>query len=197
VLIEFIEAKNLQNNQWTGISFLTETPLENSRITVRNNKTSKALNGIDIKVWGLAKALIYSNESFGNTNYGIDMSSNDNIEVAGNYLHNNVTAGAKSPNANNIIYHNNNINLNGIAGLVYIGSNPTATITVKDNNITNNSGQAFSCWNADFNELILKDNDVTGSKDSYGYSIGAVGVKTIDVTGDNGKIYTDGVIVYH
>ncbi|MDD5681665.1 MAG: hypothetical protein PHI59_10565, partial [Candidatus Omnitrophica bacterium] len=202
-LIEFIETKNFKSDQGSGISYLTKNPLENSRVTVRYNIASNGLHGIDAKVWTLAKMLIYSNESFGNSNYGLDLSTNDSIEIAGNYLHNNEVAGAKSPAANNIIYHHNDINFNGSAsigaGLVYMSTNPSATITVKENNISNNIGPAYACWNATFNNLILNQNNVSGSTDANGYTITGSGVTRIDVTGDHGKIWTDGTtsIVYH
>lgn len=200
-LIEFIEAKNFKRDQGSAISYLTKNTLENSRVTVRYNKTSNALHGIDAKVWTLAKMLIYSNESFENANYGLDLSTNDSIEVAGNYLHNNEVAGAKSPAANNIIFHTNDINLNGSAsigaGLVYMSTNPTATIIVKNNDISNNLGPAYACWNAKFNRLILINNNVKDSNDSNGYNITGSGADSIEVTGDHGKIWSNGAIVYH
>jgi hypothetical protein len=151
----------------------------------------------------VAKMLIYSNESFGNSNYGLDLSTNDSIEVAGNYLHNNVVAGAKSPNSTNIIYHNNDINFNGTtslgAGLVYIDTNSNAIITVKDNDISKNIGPAFACWNGSFYQLVLTNNNVSGSTDANGYNITATGITKIDVTGDHGRIWTNGAstIIYH
>lgn len=203
VLVEFIETKNVSKVQGSGIQLHPEFALENSRFTVRYNKSDGGLHGIGVKVRTIANMLIYSNEAYGNINYGIDMSTSDNIEVAGNYLHHNAVAGAKSPSANNIIYHHNNINYNGAggtgAGLVYMSPNPIATITVKENDLSNNIGQAFACWNADFYKLILTNNNVAGSTDINGYNIGGAGVKIIDVTGNHGKIWTDGLtsIVYH
>lgn len=203
VLVEFIETKNINTSQGSGIQLHPELALENSRFTVRYNKSSGGLHGIGVKVRTIANMLIYSNEVYGNSNYGIDMSTSDNIEVAGNYMHNNIVAGAKSPVANNIIYHHNDINYNGNggtgAGLVYIGSNPTATIIVKENNIANNYGQAFASWSADYNKLILNNNNVTSSTDVNGYNIGGAGVKVIDVTGNHGRIWTDGLssVIYH
>lgn len=203
VLVEFIETKNVSKVQGSGIQLHPEFALENSRFTVRYNKSDGGLHGIGVKVRTVANMLIYSNEAYGNINYGIDMSTSDNIEVAGNYLHHNAVAGAKSPSANNIIYHHNNINYNGAggtgAGLVYMSPNPIATITVKENDLSNNIGQAFACWNADFYKLILTNNNVAGSTDINGYNIGGAGVKIIDVTGNHGKIWTDGLtsIVYH
>jgi hypothetical protein len=195
VLVEFIEAKNFKPDQGAGISFYRGTSLENSRITMRYNKSSKGLHGIDIKILALTKALLYSNEVYGNANYGLDLSTNDSIEVAGNYMHNNAVAGAKSPSANNIIYHRNDINFNGSAtigaGLVYMDSNPSAIITVKENNISNNTGPAFACWDATFNKLILKNNIVMGSVDANDYTISAPGVARIEVTGDHGNIWTN------
>jgi hypothetical protein len=203
VLVEFIEAKNFKSDQGAGISFRTDTTLENSRITIRYNRSSNGLHGIVSKVLTVAKMLIYSNESFGNSNYGLDLSTNDSIEVAGNYLHNNVVAGAKSPNSTNIIYHNNDINFNGTtslgAGLVYIDTNSNAIITVKDNDISNNIGPAFACWNGSFYQLVLTNNNVSGSTDANGYNITATGITKIDVTGDHGRIWTNGAstIIYH
>lgn len=201
VLVEFIEAKNFKIDQGSGISFYRDDYLANSRITVRYSKSSNGMHGMDLKINGLANTLIYSNEFFGNDNYGIDMSSNENVEVAGNYLHNNVVAGAKSPAANNIIYHNNDINFNGNtsegAGLVYMSPNPIGVVTVKNNNLANNIGAAFACWNASFSKLILMNNIITGSQDANGYTISAYGVKTLDVTGDHGKFWTDATVVKH
>jgi hypothetical protein len=196
-LVEFIEAKNFKIDQGAGIAFLRDTPLENSRITLRYNTVSNGLHGIDVKIWALTKMLIYSNESFGNGNYGMDMRSNDSIEVAGNYMHHNVVAGAKSPIANNIIYHHNDINLNAQAGLVYPGSNPSAVITVKYNNLSKNNGPAFGCWDANLSRLILINNDVTDSNDSHGYNITGEGAVSIEVTGNNGNIWTNGVNSIH
>ncbi|MDP3558911.1 MAG: right-handed parallel beta-helix repeat-containing protein [Legionellaceae bacterium] len=201
VLVEYIEAKNFKPDQGAGIAFMPSSPLLNSRLTIRYNKASNGLHGIDVKVQTSAKTLIYSNEVFGNKNYGLDTSTDENIEIAGNYMHHNVVAGAKAPLGNNIIYHNNDINFNGTtaigAGLVYMGSNPIGIITVKDNNIANNVGAAFACWSSNFSKLILKNNIVTGSTDANGYNINGYGVKTIDVTGDHGKFWTNATVVKH
>ncbi len=198
ILVEFIEVKDVNSNQGAGISFLTENRLNNSRVTIRYCNSSNALLGIDIKVHTSAKMLIYSNQSFNNTNYGLDLSTNSDIEIAGNYLYDNFVAGAKSPKADNIIYHHNDINYNGKAsakqdnaGIVYMGSNPNATITVENNDLSNNGGKAFECWDADFHRLILKNNIVTGSLDSNGYSIGIIGVDVVDVYGFHGKIWDE------
>ncbi len=198
VLVEFIEARNFKSDQGSGISFLTVDTLENSRVTIRYCDTSNSLHGIAVKVHTSAKMLIYSNQAYSNSNYGIDMSTTSDIEVAGNYLHDNYVAGAKSPLADNIIYHHNDVNFNGKsptkfdnAGLVYMGSNPTATIIVENNNLSNNGGKAFECWNAKFNHLILRDNIVTGSLDVNGYSIGIVGVNLVDVYGNHGRIWDE------
>lgn len=198
VLVEFIETKNISTVQGSGIQLHTAIALENSRFTVRYNKSSGGLHGIGVKVRSSAKMLIYSNEMYGNSNYGIDMSTSDDIEVAGNYLHHNTTAGAKSPLANNIIYHHNDINFNG-TGIVYMGSNPTATIIVKNNNLSNNKNAAFAGWNNDFFRLILKNNDVSNSFDRNGYTILGEGIKHIEITGPHGRIYTHGSksTVYH
>ena len=203
VLVEFIEAKNFKPDQGAGISFRRDTAWDNSRITIRYSRSSNGLHGIVSRVLTLTKMLMYSNESFGNANYGLDLSTSDSIEVAGNYLHNNVAAGAKSPASTNIIYHHNDINFNGTtslgAGLVYIDSNPSAIITVKENNISNNVGPAYACFNATFYQLILINNNVTGSTDVNGYNITATGVTRIDVTGNHGRIWTNGAntIYYH
>lgn len=189
-LVEFVEAKNFKFDQGSGIAFLTKVPLENSRLTIRYNISYNGLHGIDVRVNSLAKALIYSNEVYGNSNYGIDMRANDSIEVAGNYMHHNAVAGAKSPVATNIIYHHNDINFNGKAGLVYMGSNPNAIITVENNDISNNNGAAFACWDTNMNHLVLINNKVSGSVDTNGYNINGVGVRRIDLTRGHGKIYT-------
>jgi len=198
ILVEFIEAKNFKPDQGSGISFLTVNTLENSRVTIRYCDTSNSLHGIAVKVHTSAKMLIYSNQAYDNKNYGIDMSTSSDIEVAGNYIHDNFVAGAKSPLADNIIYHHNNINFNGKtptkqdnAGLVYMGTNKNATIIVEDNDISFNGGKAFECWDAEFHRLILKNNIVTGSTDSNGYSIGIVGVDIVEVYGDHGKIWDE------
>ena len=195
VLVEYIEAKNFKPDQGAGIAFMRSAPFLNSRITIRYNKASNSLHGIDVYLRALAKTLIYSNESYGNKNYGIDTSTDENIEIAGNYIHHNDTAGAKAPHSNNIIYHHNDINYNKLAGLVYIGTNSIATITVKDNNMANNTGPIYACWSAGFSKLILKNNIVTGSMNSAGYTVLGTGVNIIDVTGNHGKI--SGTVVYH
>lgn len=192
ILVEFIETKNVSPVQGSGIQLHTAEALENSRFTVRYNKVYGGLHGIGVKVRSAANMLIYSNEAYGNSNYGIDMSTSDNIEVAGNYLHHNTTAGAKSPLADNVIYHHNDINFNG-TGVVYMGSNPTATIIVKNNNLSNNKSAAFAGWNNDFYRLVLKNNNVSGSVDRNGYSVIGVGIQRIEVSGPHGKIYTNGV----
>ncbi len=199
VLVEFIEAKNFKSDQGAGISFLTQDILPNSRVTIRYSSVSNSLHGIDIKVHTRAQMLVYSNQAFDNGNYGIDLSTNEDIEIAGNYLHDNYVAGAKSPSADNIIYHHNDINFNGKAsakqdnaGLVYMGSNPDAVIIVENNDLSHNGGKAFECWSADFHRLVLKNNNVTGSLDANGYSIGAVGVDVVEVHSEHGKIWTNG-----
>jgi hypothetical protein len=199
ILVEFIEAMNFKSDQGAGISFLRDNALENSRMTARYNKTSNGLHGIDTKVRTLAKMLVYSNEAFGNSNYGLDLSTNDSIEVAGNYLHNNAVAGAKSPIATNIIYHHNDINFNTQAGLVYMESNPSGIIIVKNNNISNNTGPAFASWSGTFYQLVLTNNNVSGSTDANGYNILGTGITKIDVTGDHGNIWTNGVksVIYY
>jgi hypothetical protein len=200
ILVEFIETKNFKSDQGSGISFLTENPLKNSRITARYNKSYNGLHGLAVKVWTLAKTLLYSNEAFGNRGFAMDLSTNDSIEVAGNYMHHNTVAGAKSLLANNIIYHHNNINYNEESGLVYVGNNTNHIITVKDNDISNNAGPAFACYN-DLEDienisdkllykLILKNNITTNSKDINGYTISAPGVTRIEVNGDHGNIWT-------
>ncbi len=198
ILVEFIEVKNIGDNQNSGISFNTE--LKNSRITIRYNKVSGGFIGIDIKVSTVAKALIYSNEAFNNSQYGIDMSTNVDIEVAGNYLHNNSQAGAKSPAADNILYHYNDINYNDKAGLVYgnghvkISKDGTNSIVIENNDLSNNDGPAFSPWMGSgikLEYLILKNNIVTNSTDNSGYNILVDGIDRVDIYGDHGKIWGD------
>lgn len=197
ILVEFIESKDYKNDQGAGIAFLRESAIADMNITIRYNITSNGLHGINI--WGLKQAVIYSNESFSNKNYGIDVHSDSDIEIAGNYLHTNDVAGSKSPDSTNINYHHNDINDNGEAGLVYIDSKPTAVITVKENNLANNGGPAYAAWNTDFAQLYLINNIVLNSTDVNGYAISVPGVKRIDITGDHGKIWTDGAntVYYH
>jgi hypothetical protein len=188
VLVEFVEAYNFKIDQGSGISFLTASPLINSQFTVRYCKSYNALIGIDLKVSEVAHSLFYSNEVFGNAEYGFDLSSNDGVELAGNYMHDNGVAGAKSPIATNIIYHHNDIYKNANAGLVYQLSRPSAIVRVENNSIVNNGGAAFSAWSTTMDTLYLTDNNVSGSLFN-GYSITAVGIKNVVVTGDHGKIY--------
>lgn len=196
-LVEHIQSGHFRRNQGSGIAFLTKEPLENSRITVRFNETYDGLHGIDIKVHTDAKVLIYSNNSYKNANYGIDMSSNKHIEVAGNYLHNNEVAGAKSPKADYIIYHHNDINRNVKAGLVYMASNTGATIVVQNNDLSNNGGQAFAVWNGRLKTLRFMDNNVSGSVDPNGFSMGVVGVDRVEVRGDHGRVWPENASVIY
>ncbi len=207
ILVEFIEARNFQDNQGAGISFLTQNRLENSRVTVRYCSSYGQLHGIVAKVQSSAKMLIYSNNAYANHDYGLDISSSADFEVAGNFLHDNHVAGAKSPRADNILYRYNDVNYNGKAdssdraGIVYPGSNPSATLTLEYNDLTNNGGQAFACWSAKLDHIILRQNKTANSTDSNGYNIGVVGANLVDVYGDNGKIWArrDGSVkvVYH
>lgn len=192
-LIEHIQTKHFRRNQGSGIAFLTKEPIKNARITIRYNEAFDGLHGIDVKVQRLANALIYSNESYNNENYGIDISTNKNIEVAGNYLHHNKVAGAKSPQADQIIYHNNTVNYNLKAGLVYMESNPSAEIIVKYNDLTKNGGPAYAVWNGQLNTLYFFDNNVSESIDANGYSIGATGVKRLIVRGNYGRVWPEGI----
>jgi len=190
ILIEFIEARNFKLDQGSGISFSRGIALYNSRITIRYNNLYNSLHGIGMKIRTDAKMLIYSNQAFNNANYGIDISTTSSVEVAGNHLHNNEVAGAKTPNSNRIIYHHNDVNYNKTAGLVYAGKrNYYASITVKYNNLSYNGGEAFACWDATLFNLYLIDNIVIDSKDANGYTIGAYGARNIYLTGDHGEIW--------
>jgi hypothetical protein len=195
VLVEFIEAYDFNKDQGSGISFLTDEPLSNSQITVRYCKSSGGLIGIDLKVSGKAHSLLYSNEVFNNTEYGFDLSSNDGVELAGNYMHHNGIAGAKSPIATNILYHHNNINYNLSAGLVYMGSNPSAVISAQKNDLSNNGGLAFASWDANYKNLTIVNNITEGSMNPNGFTIGAIGAKTVNVIGNHKKIWADGTVI--
>ena len=201
ILVEFIEVKNVGNqtdSYNSGISFYTNDPLKNSNITIRYNIVSGGFIGIDFKVQSVAKALIYSNISSNNTQYGIDMSTNIDIEVAGNYLHDNDEAGAKSPAADNIIYHHNDINYNKKAGLVYgsghtkISKDGTNSIVIEDNNLSNNDGPAFTPWmggGVKLKKLTLKNNIVTNSTDDSGYNVLVGGIDDVTIVGDHGEVW--------
>ena len=205
ILIENVEIKDLKGS---GIYLQTETPWRDTQITIRQCSISKTLHGINIKTHDSAKMLIYSNQLYANREYGIDMSTTSDIEVSGNYMHDNFYAGAKSPLADRIWYYHNSINHNGKApdpeeraGIVYMLSNPTAQIFIEYNDLRNNGGLAYASWDADFDYLLLRKNLVAGSHDSNGYNIRATGIKRIDVYGDHGKIWVgegnEGRIHYH
>jgi hypothetical protein len=165
------------------------------------------LHGIVIKTRASAKLLIYSNQLFANREYGMDMSTTSDIEVSGNYMHNNFYAGAKSPRGDRIWYYHNTITHNGnddrenSAGIIYMLSNPTAKIYIEYNDLRDNRGLAYASWDAHFAYLLLRDNLVAGSHDSNGYNIRATGIESIDVYGDQGKIWVgegnEGHIHYH
>jgi len=72
-----------------------------------------------------------------------------------------------------------------------MGINSNATITVENNDPSFNKGRAFTCWDAEFHRLILKNNIVTGRVDANGYNIGIVGVNIVEVYGDHGKIWDE------
>lgn len=201
ILIEFIEAKNFKADQGAGISFVTKNYLHNSKVTIRYCNTYNSLHGIAVKVHTNAMMLIYSNQSYKNKDYGIDMSTSYYIEVAGNYLHNNDHSGAKSPRGNRIIYHHNDINFNKKAGIGYQNYNYNyySSITLEENDLSNNGGEAFGAWSARLGRLILKNNIVSGSMDANGYSILTDGIKKVDVYGDHGRIWdnNDSNITYY
>ncbi len=205
ILVENVEIKNLKGS---GIYLVTEHEQKNAKITLRQNSISHTLHGIVIKTRASAKMLIYSNNLFQNREYGIDISTSSDIEVSGNYLHDNYYAGAKSPLGNEIYYYYNDINYNGKAddpeeraGIVYMGSLPSARIYLEYNDLSNNGGTAFAGWSAHFSYLLLRENIVTGSADSNGYNIRATGIDTVDVYGNNGRIWVgegnEGRIHYH
>jgi len=192
ILIEFIEARNFKLNQGAGIAFVRKVALAKSRITIRYNSLYNGLHGIAIRVgvYGtIANMLIYSNQSFNNTNYGLDISTSYSVEVAGNYLHNNKEYGAKTPRANEIIYHYNDVNFNKKGGLLYEGTNYNAHIIVKYNNLSDNGGLAYNVTSATFDKLTLIDNIVTNSIDENNNTIGAYGARNIYITGDHGNIW--------
>ena len=199
VLVEFIEAKNFKSDQGSGISFLTRYARYASRVTIRYCVTHNSLHGINVEVYTDANMLIYSNQSYNNRNYGLDISTTYRVEVAGNYIHNNDVTGAKSPRGNLITYHHNDINFNKTGGISYMNMNWYASITLEENDLSNNGGLAFNASSANFRKLILKNNIVTGSIDDNGYTIGANGVRFVDVYGDHGKIWsgTDSNITYY
>jgi len=78
--------------------------------TVRYSKLSNSLHWIANKMAN--KSQIYSNEAFGNSNYWMDSSTVDKVEIAWNYFHDNVVAWAKTPNAKELHYHHNDMNNN-------------------------------------------------------------------------------------
>ncbi len=200
ILIEFVEIKNFKPDQGSGIYFYTDT-VSNSKTTIRYNKTSNSMHGINVRTHTSAKMLIYSNIAFDNYYYGTDISTIRDVEVAGNHLYNNKFAGAKSPAADNITYHHNDINSNQKAGIVY-GNGDTdvsdgiRSIIIESNDLSNNSGAAFAPWMSwngvtrmPLEHLTLKNNNVTNSTDSSGYHILVDGIKTVDVYGDHGRIF--------
>jgi hypothetical protein len=205
ILIERVAIRDLRGS---GIYLETAQPQADAKITVRLCRISQTLHGIVVKMRKSAKMLFYSNELYANREYGIDMSTTSDIEVSGNYMHDNYYAGAKSPLADRIYYYQNDINHNGKdpnredrAGIVYMGTNPTASIYIEKNDLRDNGGLAYASWDAHFAYLLLRDNLVTGSEDRNGYNIRATGIDKIDVYGDHGKIWVgegnEGRVVYH
>ncbi len=205
LLIENLEIKNLNGS---GIYLVTSAAQADTQITIRQNTISRTLHGIVVKTLASAKMLIYSNQLYDNREYGIDVSTTSDVEISGNYMHNNYYAGAKTPLADRIYYYHNSINYNGKggsvddrAGIVYMGSSPGAKIYIEYNDLRDNNGLAYASWSADFDYLLLRENLVTGSQDSNGYTIRATGIQTIDVYGDHGKIWVgygnEDRIVYH
>ncbi len=188
-LIEFIEAKNFNQSRGAGISFLTKRRLNRPALTIRYCTTSNSLHGINVKVMATALALIYSNQSYANKDYGINLSTNYLVEVAGNYLHNNEEAGVKSPNANHITYHHNDMNFNKKAGIVYTGGTGYGLIKVENNDLSNNGGMAFSARDTRLSNLYLTNNIVTNSIDINGYAIGVEGVRQVHITGNHGRVW--------
>ncbi len=199
VLVEYIEARNFKIDQGAGISFLTKGYIASPRVTVRFCLSYGQLHGIDAKIfYSRSKMLIYSNEAYDNYNYGLDFSQTADVEIAGNYFHHNRVAGAKSPSSHNVNYRYNDINYNGRedstdgrAGVVYAGYSYFyySFITLEYNDLSNNGGLAFACWNATMYKVTLRDNIVTGSSDSNGYNIGVDGIKKVEIYGNQGKIW--------
>ncbi len=205
ILIEACEIKNLRGS---GIYLDTAAPQADTQITLRLNRISHTLHGINVKTLASAKMLILSNDLYENREYGIDMSTTSDIEVTANYLHDNHFAGAKSPLADAIWYRYNDVRYNGKdanpedrAGIVYMGTNADARIYLEYNDLSRNGGLAFATWSGHFAYLLLRENIVTGSQDTNGYNIRATGVGTIDVYGDHGNIWVgegnEGRIHYH
>lgn len=189
-LIEFIEAKNFNQKRGAGISFLTKRRFHDPKLTVRYCTTLNSLHGINIKVMSTALAMVYSNQSYANRNYGIDLSTNYRVEVAGNYLHNNEEAGVKSPNASYINYHHNDMNFNKKAGIVYHGGSGYGLIRVENNDLSDNGGMAFAARDTRLFNLYLTNNIVTNSVDLNGYAIGVKGVRNVHITGNHGRVWT-------
>ena len=75
-----------------------------------------------------------------------------------------------------------------------MGSNPSAVIRVENNNISNNKGQAFACWNATLKRLELVNNNIYNSKDINGYTIVCSGAEKINIIGNHGNIYTNATV---
>ncbi len=193
ILIENVRIKDLRGS---GIYLVTAQPQSDTEITIRANSISGTLHGVVVKTEASAKMLILSNHLYDNREYGIDISTTSDVEVAGNYMHDNFYAGAKSPAADGIWYRYNDIHHNGKssdredrAGIVYMGSNPNAKIYLEYNDLRDNGGLAFASWSGHFAYLLLKNNLTVGSSDVNGYNIRATGVDLVDVYGDNGKIW--------
>ncbi len=193
ILIENVRIKDLRGS---GVYLVTGAPQADTAITIRGNSISGTLHGIVVKTEASAKMSILSNHLYDNREYGIDISNTSDVEIAGNYMHDNYYAGAKSPAADGIWYRYNDIHANGKspdredrAGIVYMGSNPNAKIYLEYNDLRHNGGLAFASWSGHFAYLLLKNNLTADSTDVNGYNIRATGVDLIDVYGDNGKIW--------
>jgi hypothetical protein len=110
ILVERVEAKNGWRAWWVKV---TRYPYN----TVRYSKFSNSLHGIADKLAN--KTQFYSNEAFNNSNYWIDCSTVDKVEIAWNYFHDNAVAWTKTPNAKEVHYHHNDINNNKQYWIIY------------------------------------------------------------------------------
>ena len=151
-----------------------------SHFTARYNNATRGMHGVAAKIEtgydssvGTSDGLIYSNQLSGNNAYGIDLARSTNIEVAGNDMHDNATAGAKFPHSRYIYLHHNDVNSNDGPGFVYYTYEGDSDyrygiLYVEYNDLSQNSGKAFTTWRDDSKQmeyLYVRNNETEGSID--------------------------------
>ncbi len=151
-----------------------------SHFTARFNDATRGMHGVAAKIEtsydssvGTSNGLIYSNQLSGNNEYGVDLARSTNVEVAGNDMHDNATAGGKFPHSRYIYLHHNDVNNNQGPGFVYYTYEGASDyrygiLYVEYNDLSNNASKAFTTWRDDSKQmdyLYVRDNETEGSVD--------------------------------